>query len=96
MKRNNPAYKYFAANYIGDVIMGENDRDRNEIFSPDSGMRPEEQSQKLECMIKDMKEELKQLKKIGKHKEKLEKLEREKKKLIDKKLRKHHKHHKHH
>jgi len=65
----------------------------NDEIDSERGISLEEQVNKLEYFIKDMKEEIKQLKKIGKHKEKIEKLEREKKKIISKKLKKHHRHH---
>jgi len=80
----------------GDDFMSEREHEENEIYGLEKGISPEKQVEKLECFIKDMKNELKQLKKIGKHKEKIEKLEKERKKIISKKLRKHHKHHSRH
>lgn len=77
----------------GERFMSDRKHEENEIYGREKDLRPEEQLEKLECFIKDMKNELKQLKKIGKHKEKIEKLEKEKKKIISKKLKKHHKHH---
>lgn len=72
--------------------MSENKHENDNIFSMENGISPAEQVEKLECFIKNMKEEIKQLKKLGKHKEKIEKLEQEKRKIISKKLKKHHKH----
>ena len=73
--------------------MGGRKDEINEAIDIERGLSPQEQVDKLESFIKDMKEEIKQLKKIGKHKEKIEKLERERKRIISKKLKKHHRHH---
>lgn len=73
--------------------MSDRKQEDNEILNIEEGISPEQQVEKLECLIKGMKDEIKQLKKIGKHKEKIEKLEREKRKIISKKLKKHHRHH---